>query len=272
MGVKKIISLLFLLPACLFLRAQEIVSSLHFQEALNFPRYQKMQSPFSVAANPGVLSRFSSTSWAFSAEKRMAIPGWVQANAIGILSSKLGKWALQGESSGLKGLQRQQLALSHARQLANGISVGLSMGVRSYKATGYKVHWNPISSLGGCIEISEVLSMGFTGSATILNKATAEKSLSPHWQFLFTLQYEPSAKICFSWWSAKKTNFSVNNGLSFRYLLQEKISLMAGLAINQQLSWFGVSIKRKKLVINLQAGWHSMLGISNNISLYGNKS
>lgn len=271
MLVKKIISLLQVLPAFLSLCAQENVSSLYFQDALNFPRFQKMQSPFSVTANPAFLAHFSSTSWAFSAEKRMAVPGWLQANGIGLLSSRAGHWALQGEASGLEGFRRQQLVITHARHLASGITAGLSMGARYYKATGYKAHWNPNFLLGGCMEISEVLSMGFTGSATFLTKSTTEKYFSANWQFLFTLQYEPSAKICFSWWSAKKTNVSVNNGLSFRYLFHETISVIAGLALNQQLSWFGVSIQRKKIVINLQAGFHPMLSLSNNICLYGNK-
>jgi hypothetical protein len=269
MWVKKIISMLMVIPGCFLLSAQENSLSLHFQEALNFSRFQKMRSPFSVVANPSVLAHFSSNSWALSAEKRMAIPGWVQAYGIGLLSSSAGNWALAGETSGLEGFRRQQLAISHARKLANGISVGLSMGACSYKATGYKVQWNPFFSIGGLMELSEVLSMGFTGSATFLNRSTTEKTFSPNWQFLFTLHYEPSAKVCVAWWSAKKTNVSVNSGFSFKYLLKDNISLLGGLAINQQLSWFGVSLQRKKIVINLQAGWHSMLGVSNNIFLYG---
>jgi hypothetical protein len=266
---KKIVSLLVAFHVGYCLHSQEIIVSLPVQDALNFPRFQQLRSPHSVAVNPSILAHCSSASWALSAEKKMFIPGWIQGHAIGVISSKVSKWALSGETSGLQGFHRQQFSISHARKLGEAVSLGVSLGARTFKATGYKAHWQPVVSLGSFIELSEVLAVGFTASGIFLLKGTNEKKLSPNGQILFTLQYEPSSKLCISWWSAKKTGFSVNNGFSFRYLLQEKISLIAGVALNQQVSWFGFSFRRKKMVITLQGGWHPQLGISNNISLYG---
>lgn len=269
MSGKKLVGLLVVFQSYYSLFSQEIISSLLLQDALNFPQSQQ-RSPFCIAANPATLAYFSHSNWGFSTAKGISIQGWVQGNGVGLLSSPVGNWALVGETTGLQGFRRQQLSISHARKLSEGISLGVSLGVNSFKATGYKMQWRPATSLGSYLRLSEVLSMGFSAAAVFSTKYKREQFALSDLQFLFTLQYEPSSVVCLSWWSLKKNNFSIYSGISLRYQLHSKINLIVGIALNQQLSWLGLSIRRKKIAINLQAGWHPMLGVSNNIFLYGN--
>lgn len=260
---------LFMLLYSSPLFSQEVLTPLHLQAMLIAPRFQEYRNPFSVMVNPSALAFYQQSSWGLAAEKRFSLPGWIQGQGIGILSTRAGYWAISGETSGLEGFRRLQLSISHARILSEGVALGLSMGVRGYKATGYKMLLQPIASLGTFLELTEELGLGFSAFATfpVGEKRAQLGGLNP--QLLIHLQYVPSARIFFSVWGAKKNDFPIDLGATLRYRLHEKLSLVAGISIDQHYSWLGISIAQKKIKMMLQLGWHPMLGIGNNFSLYG---
>lgn len=249
--------------------SQEFLSPLHLQTVLISPQFQQRLSPFSVVINPSSLAFYQQSSWGIAAEKRFSLPGWIQGNGVGILSTRAGNWAISGETSGLEGSKRQQLCISHARTLSKEVAVGVTMGVRAYKATGYKILLQPIASLGTFLGLSEELGLGFSASAAfpIGEKNTPYGLLKP--QLLIHLQYTPSSKICFSIWSFKKNDFPIDVGATISYWFHEKLAFLMGVSLDRHYSWVAVSLKRKRVVMNLQLGWHPMLGFGNNFSLYG---
>ena len=249
--------------------SQEILTPLHWQAMLISPQVQQYNTPFSVVVNPSALAFFRKSSWGIAAEKRGYLPGWIQGNGIGILTTRAGNWGIAGEISGIEGFSRQQLNISHARPLFGEVALGLSMGVRAYKAIVYKTLVQPTASLGSCLELSKELTMGFSASATFPVGEKRETYGELHLQLLFHLQYAPSSKIIFSLWGAKKNNFPIGVGSTLRYQLDEKLSLLAGVFLDRHYSWLGISLALKKVIMNLQLGWHPMLGMGNNLSLYG---
>ena len=259
--------MVLLYPGSLF--SQEVLTPLHFQALLISPQVQQYSTPFSVVVNPSALAFFRKSSWGIAAEKRVYLPGWIHGNGVGILSAKSGNWGIAGEISGLEGFSRQKLNISHARPLFEEVALGLSMGVRAYKAIGYKTIVQPTASLGSSLELSKELTMGFSASATFPVGEKREQYGNLNLQLLFHLQYAPSSKIVFSLWGAKKTDFPIGIGATLRYQFHEKLSLGAGVSMGRQYSWLGISIARKKIIMNLQLGWHPVLGMGNNFSLYG---
>lgn len=249
--------------------SQEVLTPLHWQAMLISPQVQQHKSPFSVAVNPSALAFFQQSNWGIAAEKRFYLPGWIQGNGVGILSTKAGNWGIAGEISGLEGFSRQQLNISHARPLFEEVALGLSMGVRAYKAIGHKTIVQPTASLGSCLELSNELTMGFSASAVFPVSEKKEPHGKLNLQLLLHLQYAPSSKMIFSLWGAKNKNFPIEIGSTLRYQFEEKLSLLAGVSLDRHSSWLGISIARKKIIMNLQLGWHPMLGVGNNFSLYG---
>lgn len=249
--------------------SQEVLTPLHWQAMLISPQVHRSSNPFSVLVNPSALAFFQKSNWGIAAEKRFSLPGWIQGKGIGILTTRAGNWGIAGEISGLEGFSRQQLNISHARPIFEGVALGLSMGVRAYKATGYKILVQPTASLGSCLELSNELTMGFSASTTFPVGEKWKPYRAINLQLLLHLQYAPSSQITFSIWGAKKNDFPIEIGSTLRYQLYEKLTLVAGISLDRQYSWLGITLVLKKIIMNLQLGWHPMLGIGNNFSLYG---
>lgn len=250
--------------------SQEVLSPLHWQAILISPHFQQRNNPFSITVNPSALVFYDHNSWGISAAKRFSLPGWIQGNGVGILSTQSGNWGISAEMSGLEGFSRQQFNISHARQLFEGVALGLSMGVRAFKATGYKILIQPTASLGSFLELSNELAMGFSASTAFRVGKKRDPYGELNLQLLIHLQYTPSSKVIFSLWGLKKNDFSIEIGSTLSYQLHEKFSLVAGVSVDRNYSWLGISMARKRIIMNLQLGWHPMLGIGNNFSLYGN--
>jgi hypothetical protein len=259
--------LFFLSISSQILFAQSSMVSHTLLGAMEASQHVGNQSPFMMVTNPSSLSRLENNYWGLAAAKKNALPGWIEMQAVGMITTKSGNWGLSFSQAGMREFNNSKISFLHARELASGIRVGVCMGVVTRKAAGYKNNTAPLASLGALLSISRELMLGITASG-IFYKTEINSSSVQNLQLQTSLHYEPSNKFSLSFWALKKQGPYLQTGSSLHYRIQPSLSVVLGISMNPQWGWLAVEFAQRKIRWKIMMGWHPQLGITNGIALW----
>ena len=226
----------------------------------------KGEAPFSFMTNPALLAFQKGWHWGLGAEKRISMPGWVSMLSVISIENRYGKWGLGVAQEGIAGFSKQQGALTHARELSDEISMGVTLGFLRNKAAGYAASIDPIASVGMVLDLTKSLQLGLTVSndySVVSTHSLTGLKLGAGFCF------RPSSLVNIRLQCLKESGYKAGLLVACSYRPSSIVKISMGVLLEPQWGWMAMDFSLRTFSIRLQAAWNPLMGMNSGLLLYG---
>ncbi len=220
----------------------------------------------SVWSNPAGLAYLEEFSAAVFGEQRYGQSELKQANAAFAIPSSSGAFAVSLGYFGFSAYNEQTVGIAYARNLLDRLSIGVQVFAFSVRIPDYGNRIRPAFEIGLYSPVTDELKLGLRVRNPMQIELIEGENLAS--SVGFGLQYAPNPSLGILAEVEKDIRAELRFRGGMEYSLGEDLQLRLGIATAPTLISFGTGYRiTEKLLFDVAASYHTMLGISPGVGI-----